>query len=210
MQKLPRRDEFVFLIGAAFHVLSGIRADCKPYRFVGAQELCLYLKIILNHKSSPDYRALMLNIAYFMCEHDYSMRKNMRHMLLPSSDKEPQISHELWKDLLSHPDSHISFSSGELLYTLCNHKVSRLVAHLGFGPCAGYLQRKGKLYEAQTTDASNTTDKDELSSDEEYFMKHPQTPDTTPIPKPETEEEIREYEALLGKINEFNSRALRQ
>ena len=50
----------------------------------------------------------------------------------------------------------------------------------------------------------------ESSSDEEYFKQHPMEPEPVQQIVPETEEEARELEELMGRIQEYNSRASNQ
>lgn len=208
LKKCPQEKIFCSVIGASYHVLSAVCPHNKPYQYIDCQILSQSLKIVLENKSSPDYRTLLLNVAYFMCRDDDTTRKVMRHDILPSPSKTPLIDLELWKELLSHPDSHISVSSGELLFLLCKQKVSRLLAHLGFGPCAGFLHMKGLLQSQQSS--SNGLDDLELSSDEEYYSQHPVKEDNHDIPVSETYEEIKEYEMLMTKISEFNAKSFKK
>ncbi len=206
LKKCLFEERFVSLIGASFHILSSVKGDCKPYQFVDEKLLSQALKLVFEHKSSPDYRPLLLNVALLICRENEFIRKEMRHFLLPSPEKSPLISLELWKEALSHPEVQMSISSGEFLFLLCGSQVSRLISHLGFGSCAGYLHMKGLLHDQAVSSSNNH----ELSSDEEYFSTHPSTPENSNGPVPETEEEIQEYESLMAKICEFNSRATKQ
>ena len=183
--------------------MSPIDSSFAPYQHIDHVLLKQSLKIVLEHKSSPDYRPLILNVALVICRDNETIRQKMRHEILPAKDKTSLLDLDLWKEFLSHPDSHLSLSSGEFILCLCKGQVSRLISHLGFGACAGFLHMKGLLHSEQTPPAH------ELSSDEEYFLEHPIVPEASNAPMPETEEEIKEYEELMAKISEFNERSLR-
>jgi hypothetical protein len=192
------------VIGASFHILSAIDATFKPYQNIDHSLLKQSMKVVLENKSSPDYRALLLNVGLVICRDDDSIRKSMRHAILPAPGQTPLLNLDLCKEFMSHPDSNLSLSCGEFLFFLCKSQVSRLIAHLGFGACAGFLHMKSLLHNEDQPRFH------ELSSDEEYFMAHPAVSELPTVPLPETEDEIKEYEELMAKISEFNSRSARQ
>lgn len=193
------------ITGSVIHILSSKMSEYDSSS-LSRELLVEILMQVMNGttSTSPDYRPLTFFFAKFCCEKDHVLRQQVRKSLLPSPDRSAGFSQETLSGSFASTDEKVILSIGELLLFLCKGNVARLIRHVGFGTCAGFLYMKNLLH-----DQAHQEDF-ESSSDEEYFKLHPQQlqPPLSEIPK--TEEEIREFEELMNRISDFNARAVRQ
>ena len=95
--------------------------------------------------------APILKVLTIMCASHRSVRKYLRHAILPplkDVTQRPEVGSSLKSKLcrlLTSPDTTVGSMVAEFMFILCKEKVSRFVKHTGYGNAAGLLARRGLM-----------------------------------------------------------------
>lgn len=205
LEKIEINENTTAITGSIIHIFSAKMSEFDASSLDPELLIQVLLQAInCSSKQNPDYRPLVFLFAKFCCEKSPVLRQQVRKALLPSPARSTGLGPKALQSLFAGTDEKVTLSIGELLFALCKGNVARLIRHVGFGTCAGFLYMKNLLHDQARQEDF------ESSSDEEYFKLHPQEVQPVLAEIPKTEEEIREFEDLMNRISDFNTRAVSQ